>query len=383
MESSQDRNLPASQRRLQQARSDGQTTRSKDLSNLIVLGIGSATLLVLGPVFFDHLKQVFIQQMAFNAATIASPDDMMARVKTVVGLGLLASVGFASLIGIASIAGELAAGGWVGSLKPLTPDISRLNPLAGLGNLFSKQQLINTAKLLVIASVMGWIGWVYLRDSFAEVMAMMMEPPPSAIQHLTHWIVTGLTLLLLTALLAAAVDVPLQRFLFKSRLKMSHQELKQESKDTEGNPHIKGKIRAKQREIANRRSIAAVPKADFVVMNPTHFAVALRYDELTMAAPQVVAKGADLLAMRIREVANAHSIPVLQSPMLARALYAHAEIDQSIPSSLYAAVAQILVYVYRLKAALKGEGPMPAQVPVPDVPAELDPLNQLPIEGVR
>jgi flagellar biosynthetic protein FlhB len=169
------------------------------------------------------------------------------------------------------------------------------------------------------------------------------------------------------------VDVPLQSFLHRGEMKMSHQELKQENKESDGNPQVKSRIRQKQRELSQKASVNAVPKADFVVMNPTHFAVAIRYDEKTMRAPQVISKGADLLAMKIRDIAKSHAIPVLQSPMLARALYANAELDQDIPSALYTAVAQVLAYVYRLRAALKGLGPMPGEVPQPFVPAELDP----------
>jgi flagellar biosynthetic protein FlhB len=168
--------------------------------------------------------------------------------------------------------------------------------------------------------------------------------------------------------------VPLQKFVHKSRLKMSHQEVKQEGRESEGNPLIKGKLRARQRELAQKNSISAVPRADFVVMNPTHFAVAIRYDEKTMRAPQVISRGSDLLALRIRDIARGHAIPVLQSPVLARALYAHAELGQDIPSSLYTAVAQVLAYVYRLKAAMRGEGDMPGDPPEPEVPRELDPL---------
>jgi len=162
---------------------------------------------------------------------------------------------------------------------------------------------------------------------------------------------------------------------------MSHEEVKQEHKESDGNPHIKGRIRQKQREIADRASVSAVPKADFVVMNPTHYAVALKYDEKTMSAPQVISRGTDLIAMKIRDVAKEHNVPVLQSPMLARALYAHAELDQAIPATLYTAVAQVLAYVYRLKAALRGEGRMPDSLVEPFVPPELDPLNRTTVQG--
>ena len=147
-------------------------------------------------------------------------------------------------------------------------------------------------------------------------------------------------------------------------------------KEADGNPQLKGKIRQKQREISQRSSINKVPKADFVVMNPTHFAVAIQYDEKTMSAPRVISKGADLLALKIRDIAKSHSIPVLQSPMLARALYANAELDQDIPTALYSAVAQVLAYVYRLRAAMQGQGKMPDEVPQPFVPPELDPQSK-------
>jgi flagellar biosynthetic protein FlhB len=168
----------------------------------------------------------------------------------------------------------------------------------------------------------------------------------------------------------------LQSFLHKSGLKMSKQEVKDEHKQSEGDPQLKGRQRARQRELSQGNSIRAVPKADFVVMNPSHYAVAIQYDEKTMRAPRVISKGADLMAMKIRDIAKAHTIPVLQSPRLARALYANAELDQDIPSVLYSAVAQVLAYVYRLKAAMRGEMPMPAELPEPFVPPELDPLTK-------
>jgi flagellar biosynthetic protein FlhB len=159
-------------------------------------------------------------------------------------------------------------------------------------------------------------------------------------------------------------------------MKMSHQEVKEEGKESDGNPQMKSRMRQKQREMSQKSSVNSVPKADFIVMNPTHFAVAIQYDESTMGAPRVISKGTDLLAMKIRDVAKQHAIPVLQSPMLARALYANSEIDQDIPAALFTAVAQVLAYVYRLRAAMRGDGPMPGEVPQPLVPAELDPMNK-------
>jgi flagellar biosynthetic protein FlhB len=199
-----------------------------------------------------------------------------------------------------------------------------------------------------------------------------MRPLETGIGQLARWLMVGVGLLLLVIGVVAAIDIPTQVALHKHRLRMSHDEVRREHKEAEGDPHVKGRRRQRQRELAQRNSIRAVPKADLVVMNPTHYAVALRYDESTMAAPRVIAKGADLIALKIRDVAKANDVPVLQSPMLARALYAHAEIDQEIPGALYTAVAQVLAWVYQLKAALRGQGAMPAD-PLPQVPPELDP----------
>jgi flagellar biosynthetic protein FlhB len=253
------------------------------------------------------------------------------------------------------------------------PDLSRLNPLSGFGRLFTKDKLAEVAKMLVIVLTLAVASSIYMYATAPSIVALVMQPSAAAIVSMNEWLVSGMGMLLLIILVVAAIDVPLQTFLHKSRLKMSHQEVKQEHKESEGNPHVKGRLRQRQREMSQRNSISAVPRADFVVMNPTHFAVAVRYDEHSMRAPQVVSRGADLLALRIRDMARSHAIPVLQAPVLARALYAHAELEQDIPSSLYTAVAQVLAYVYRLRAAERGEGPMPDAPPVPDVPPELDP----------
>ena len=156
---------------------------------------------------------------------------------------------------------------------------------------------------------------------------------------------------------------------------MSHQEMKDEFKQQEGNMEVKGRIKQRMREMARKRMLAAVPTADLVVMNPTHYAVALKYDESTMGAPRVVAKGLDLLAFKIRDIATENRVPVLEAPPLARALYANTEVDAEVPMALYSAVAQVLAYVYQLKAALTGQAPMPGNMPDLDVPAEMDPLQ--------
>ena len=375
--SSQDRNLPASERKLQKARDDGQVTRSRDLSHLAVLGTGALSMMALAPRMFDQLKVQLSQQLSFNAATVAKPEIMLTRLNDMVAVGLLGCVIFAAITTTVVMLSTVAVGGWVTSFKPVMPDFSRLNPLTGFGRMFTKDKLTEVIKMLFITVVLMALGTSYLSSGIHSIAMLVLQPSTAAISHLTEWLTSGLSLLLLVILLVAMVDVPLQGFLHKSKMKMSHQEVKQESKESDGNPQMKGKLRQRQREIANGNSISAVQKADFVLMNPTHFAVAIKYDEKTMRAPQVISKGADLLAMKIRDIAKNNSIPVLQSPMLARALYANAELDQDIPATLYTAVAQVLAYIYRLKAAMRGEGPMPGEPPQPFVPAELDPLSKV------
>ncbi len=375
--SSQDRNLPASARKLQKARSDGQVTRSRDLAHLVALGTGALCLLSFGSVLFDQLQNATSLQLLFDAATLKNPQVMLDRMQTMVALGLIASVLFALVINTASILSTVAAGSWVFSLTPLMPDFSHLNPISGLGRLFTKERFFEVLKVSFIATMMLVISYNYLASSMGTLSALVLQPSTKSIGYLANWLQTGLGLLLLVVLLVAVVDFPLQKYLFMSRLKMSHQEMRQENKESEGSPEMKNRRRQRQREIAHGNSIKAVPKADFVLMNPTHYAVAVQYDDKAMHAPRVIAKGADLLAFRIRDKAKESAIPVLQSAVLARALYANAELDQDIPTSLYTAVAQVLAYIYRLKAAMRGDGPMPGEPPVPFVPPELDPLSKV------
>ena len=374
--SSQDKDLPATDRRLQQARSDGQVARSKDLSNFAVLGGGMFLLMVLIPFALPRMLDALRIQLTFDHTSLLQGDLLTTRLMAVTGSGLSVylPLGLAALI--LAVGATVAAGGWAVSTKPLMPDITKLSPLAGFGRIFSKQQFFEVIKLTALTVVMAVVGWSYLAAHLMDFATLLLRPLDSGLPLLGHWLSVGVGFLLLVVGLMAAVDVPLSTFLHKQRLRMSHEEVKQEHKEVDGNPQLKGRMRALQREASQRSSVSAVPKADLVVMNPTHYAVAIRYDDATMSAPRVIAKGADLIAMQIRDMANKHDVPVLQSPMLARALYAHAEIDSEIPAVLYAAVAQVLAYVYQLKAALKGKGPMPLAQPVPDVPVELDPHHR-------
>ena len=371
----QDRHLPASARKLQKARTEGQVARSRDLGHLAALGAGGALLIAFAPQLTAWLARLIEQGLRFDAVTLARPGAMSERLGAAALGMLLAVLPFGAAIALISVAASLLAGGWNFTLKAIEPKFAKFNPLTGIGHLFSAQALIGTLKSCLLALVLGTIGVLYLRSELPRFATLLREPLPAALASTGTLLEGGLGLLLLALAAFALVDVPLQRQLLLRRLRMSVEEVKKESKDAEGNTQVKGKIKAKMREMANRRMLAAVPKADLVVMNPTHFAVALKYDEATMGAPRVVAKGADLMAFRIRDAAKGAQVPVLQAPPLARALYAHAEVDQEIPAALFGAVAQVLAWVYQLRAAVAAGRPLATPVPEVFVPPGLDPAE--------
>lgn len=369
----QDRNLPASQRKLEKAREDGQVARSRDLGHFAAIAAGGAALIVMAPTLADLLSAMVRRAFRFDVHAVVEPGFMAERLAELAPTLLFVAVPLGVLLALVAAAASAISGGWVWSLKPMKLKFDKLNPLAGVKRIASKQQLVDTAKASALALLLVAIGAFYLRAHLDEFSGALGLPLPAALSHVGSTLTTGLMLLVLLLFAFALFDVPWQRYRHKSRLKMSRQEQKQEHKELEGNVEVKSKVKARMREMANRRMIAAVPKADLVVMNPTHYAVALKYDEASMGAPRVVAKGADLMAMRIRDVAKGAQVPVLQAPVLARALYAHGEIDREIPAALFAAVAQVLAYVYQLRAAMQGQAPMPGELPPLDVPADLDP----------
>ncbi len=372
----QDRNLPATQRKLDKAREEGQVARSRDLGHFTALAAGGALLFATAPLLSRWLQRLLAQGLHFNRAALLDPGFMGTRLLELTLGFMWVVVPFGVAMMLAAFGGGVAMSGWTWTFKPLEPKFSKLNPLTGITRLFAKAQLIDALKASLLALILGATGAYYLHshlDAFAGVLAL---PLPAAIADALHSVLGGMTFLLLALAAFALIDVPLQRHLHAGRLKMSHQEMKQESKELEGNAEVKSKVRARMREMTQRRMMAAVPKADLVVMNPTHYAVALKYEDGRMAAPRVVAKGADLIALKIRDTAKDAKVPVLQAPVLARALYAHAELDREIPAALFAAVAQVLAYVYQLRAALNGAAPMPGDLPPLDVPPELDPQSK-------
>jgi len=374
MADSQDKQLPASARKLSKAREDGQVARSRDLGHAAAMAMGAALLVGLAPEIVARLRELLASGLRFDAGLLAANDAMLRQLigLTLQMLAMVLPLGAAMIL--AALAAGKLCGGWNWTLKPLQPKLSKLNPLEGIGRIFSKVQLVETLKACLLATVLLAIGGGYLWSNLDAFSQVVLQPLPTALASSGDLLRGGLVLMLLALGAFALVDVPLQKWRLGEQLKMSHQEVKDEFKQIEGNVEVKAKIKARMRQLARRRMLAAVPEADLVVMNPTHYAVALRYDEATMAAPRVVAKGTDLLALKIRDIATEHRVPVLQAPPLARALYAHIELDQDVPTVLFGAVAQVLAWVYQLRhAATPAAAALPAPQPV--VPPELDPHN--------
>ena len=383
-DSAQDRQLPATQRKIKKSRSEGQVARSRDLGHFAAIGLGVALAATLAPELSTGAGQLLATGLRFDAALLAQPGAMTERLAD---LGLQMLVMLLPLFGVvlvAALAAGLLAGGWNFTLTPLVPNFGKINPLSGLGRLFSMHQLTDTLKASALALILGTVAAVYLAGHWLQHAQLLAMPLPAALASAGGLILDGLLPVAGVLGVFALVDVPLQRQMLLRRLRMSAEDLRQEYKEVEGNAEVKAKVKLRMREMANRRMLAAVPGADLVVMNPTHYAVALKYDESSMGAPRVVAKGADLIALRIRDLAKEAKVPVLQAPPLARALYAHTEIDQEIPARLFGAVAQVLAWVYQLRDAMAAGRPMTAAAPIPEIPADLDPANlEAPAAGAR
>ena len=374
-DTAQDRKLPATQRRIEKARGEGQVARSRDLGHLGALGAGVGLLAVFAPDVTAWLNRLVADALRFDAAQLAHAGTMVERLSASSQHALALLLPLFALVVVVALAGGALAGGWNLTWEPLQPKFEKLNPLAGLKRVFAGPQLVDTLKACLLATVLGGAAALVLSRQWTLHAQLLAMPLPAALAEGGRLLLSGLLLLVGVLAVFALVDVPLQRQLLRRRLRMSIEEVKKEMKEVEGNAEVKGKMKLRMREMVGRRMLAAVPRADLVVMNPTHYAVALKYDEATMAAPRVVAKGADLLALRMRDLARDAKVPVLQAPPLARALYAHCEVDREIPARLFGAVAQVLAWVYQVRDAMAAGRALPGEAPRPEVPADMDPLG--------
>lgn len=372
-ESNLERTEPASPRRLEQAREEGQVPRSTELSTFAIVMAGAGALWTCGAPLAQQLLVQARAALAFERTAAFDASAMLGLLHAQTVNALLAFLPFGLFVLAAGVAAPLLLGGWVFSARALQPDFARLNPVNGFQRMCSLQSLADLGRSLLKAALLTaaalWSGWLLAGD---VVQLSRLEPTAALARTAT---LVGLSFLPLLGAVSviALIDVPYQLWNFHRKLRMTREEVRRESKEMEGDPQVKARVRSLQRDRARRRMMAEVPKADVVVTNPVHYAVALRYREGQMRAPQVVAKGAFLIAARIRELAEAHRVPVVEAPPLARALYRHAELDQEVPVALYTAVAEVLAYVHQLRRSLADGRPSPQAPERIDVPAGLDP----------
>ena len=373
-ESDLEKTEPASSRRLEQAREEGQVPRSREIGAFMVLFVSAGAFWSVGPWMMQRTSAMVRRGLTLDSTQLGEPSLILLRLTD---LALDALLTFAPLflaLIMAALLSPFLFGSWNFSLKALNPDLGRLNPIKGLSRLFSWSGLAELVKAIAKALLVGGVAvWVLWKER-GDIFALFGQPIEAGLPQAGRLVTYSFMMIVMAMLIIVAIDVPFQWWQYHNKLKMSKQEVKQESKEMEGNPEVRGRIRQLQREAARKRMMSAVPTADVIVTNPTHFAVALAYKS-GMGAPKVLAKGSGTIALKIREVGAANGVPMLEAPPLARALYRHTELDQEIPSILYAAVAEVMAYVYQLGNWRKAGGHYPLPPREISVPAELVPAE--------
>jgi flagellar biosynthetic protein FlhB len=373
--SDQEKTEPASPRRLEQAREEGDIPRSREIATCTVLLAAGVGLLMTGEKLVHQLNRMLASGMSFDRSEVFDFDRLLMRLGADLINVLTAFAPLAGLLLIVTLVSPILIGGWLFSGKALMPNFGRLNPINGLGNMISARAGVELIKAILKAILVGGVSWMVVSSQMETMLALSVEPFNSGSAHVASLILTGFITIVCSLAVIALIDGPYQLWHYANKLKMTREELRQEAKESDGNPQIKAKIRQLQREMAQRRMMTEVPTADVVVTNPTHYAVALKYADGKMRAPKVVAKGADEVAARIRELAAEHKVPLLEAPPLARALYTHTELGDEIPEGLYTAVAEVLAYVFQLRTFGKHGGVRPQEPADLEVPPQLDPHN--------
>lgn len=367
-----ERTEPASGRRLEQAREQGQVPRSREVGAFLVLIVSAGVFWFLGSWMVHRVAAVMRRGLTLDVPLTREPQLVLVRFADLSYEALLVLLPLFGALMLAVLASPWFLGSWNFSPKALQPDLKRLDPLKGLGRLVSWSGLLELLKAVAKAGLIAGVGMAVIWSERSDILALFSQPLDSALASAGHLLAFSFLAVVAAMLIIVVIDVPFQLWEYHEKLKMTREEVRQEQKEMEGDPHVKGRIRSLQREAARRRMMGAVPTADVIVTNPTHFAVALSYKN-GMGAPRVVAKGRGAIALKIREIGAAHAVPLLEAPPLARALYRHVEIDQEIPATLYAAVAEVLAYVYQLSTWRQTGGTYPLPPREIAVPAELVP----------
>ncbi|HCS07614.1 MULTISPECIES: flagellar biosynthesis protein FlhB [Pseudomonas] len=366
-ESGADKTEDPTEKRKKDSREKGEIARSKELNTLAIMLAGSIGLIIFGGALAQDMMEIMRYNFSISREALLNPDSMGAFLLHSGKIALIALQPVLITLLIAALIGPIALGGWLFAAGSLAPKFSRMNPAAGLKRMFSAKALVELLKALAKFFIILIVALMVLQADIDDLQRIAHEPLESAVIHSLQVVAWSALWMACGLILIAAVDVPVQLWESHKKLLMTKQEVRDEHKDQEGRPEVKQRIRQTQRDMSQRRMMSAIPDADVIITNPTHFAVALKYDPEKGAAPMLLAKGSDFLALKIREIGAKHDILLLESPALARSIYYSTELDQEIPAGLYLAVAQVLAYVYQIRQHQAGKGKRP------------DPLNDLPI----
>ncbi|MFK7605386.1 MULTISPECIES: flagellar biosynthesis protein FlhB [unclassified Pseudomonas] len=366
-ESGADKTEDPTEKRKKDSREKGEIARSKELNTLAIMLAGSIGLLIFGGALAQDMMELMRYNFSISRETLLNTDSMGAFLLHSGKVALLAVQPVLITLLIAALVGPIALGGWLFAAGSMAPKFSRMNPAAGLKRMFSAKALVELLKALAKFFIVLIVALLVLQSDIDDLLRIAQEPLEQAVIHSLQVVAWSALWMACGLILIAAVDVPVQLWESHKKLLMTKQEVRDEHKDQEGRPEVKQRIRQLQREMSQRRMMAAIPDADVIITNPTHYAVALKYDPEKGGAPMLLAKGSDFLALKIREIGAKHTILLLESPALARSIYYSTELDQEIPAGLYLAVAQVLAYVYQIRQYQAGKGKRP------------DPLDDLPI----
>ena len=363
-QSQEDKSLEPTARRLEKAREEGQFATSRDLTTLVLLLVAFLFIFTSGPLLVQQMVAMMREGLSFS-----DPDRWVDSMVQWTFGSFLGLIGLLALLIIPLLLVCVFAPLSLSGFRPVFAfkmNWSRLDPIQGLGRLVSLSTTAELVKTIIKAFLILGVGMTYLIALLGNVSTLIHQDFSVAIVNTSELIFNGSLLLLAPLVLIAVGDAIFQKFNFSRQMRMSQEEVKQEMKDTEGSPEIKSKLRQRQRQIAQSRMMAAIERADVVVANPDHYSIALRYDQATMAAPVVVAKGLDALALRIQDVAREHSVPIARIPPLARLMHARLEIGDPVPEQLFEAIAKILAWAYELKQGSKSQDDLPdiGQLPV-------------------
>ena len=369
-ESGADKTEDPTEKRKKDSREKGEIARSKELNTLAIMLAGSAGLLIFGGALAQDMMELMRYNFSLSREVLLNPDSMGAFLLHSGKIALLALQPVLITLLIAALVGPISLGGWLFAAGSLAPKFSRMNPAAGIKRMFSAKALVELLKALAKFFIILIVALLVLKSDIDDLLRIAHEPLELAVIHSLQVVAWSALWMACGLILIAAVDVPVQLWESHQKLLMTKQEVRDEHKDQEGRPEVKQRIRQLQREMSQRRMMAAIPDADVIITNPTHYAVALKYDPEKGGAPMLLAKGSDFLALKIREIGAKHNILLLESPALARSIYHSTEMDQEIPAGLYLAVAQVLAYVYQIRQHQAGKGKRPD--PLKDVPIPPD-----------